>query len=205
VAFIAPESYLKDSDEKERWRIDGAHMLGRAAELSRRPVGHRVGGPRRRPLPEPCPARLTRRSGFLERTMVATDDDELRDKARAHLEHLLGTHFEDLVRAKQERERLELLRRLENGVWSLRHTRTCPSAPLAFDTMVMGPPRAPARCAGFGAWPRPLCASTWREWEARSEAERWTARWRNAPGRGAWIAGTLLALPARRRRSWRSL
>jgi hypothetical protein len=33
VAFMAPNSYLTDEDEKRQWRVEGAKMLARAAEL----------------------------------------------------------------------------------------------------------------------------------------------------------------------------
>lgn len=169
VAFIAPGTYLTDPDEQQRWRVDGARMLGRAAELSGDQANiawQAIGG-----------ARFLGRAGeidaeirFLERIMATTDDAELRQKARAHLERVFGARFDDLVAAKRRRERLELLNRLEQGVWDLRHTDVPYVTRRRY--MVFGPPREPARCAGPGHAFDPQCALTWRDWEERSEAAR---------------------------------
>ncbi|MFT3770806.1 MAG: hypothetical protein QM820_35740 [Minicystis sp.] len=161
VAFLAPNSYLKDPAEAEQWRVDGARMLARAAELSGNDSNiawQALGG-----------ARYLGRAGardaeirFLQRTLVVTDDEELKEKVRARLEHLLGD--------QRAAEQAELFRRLERGVWDARHHDVPFVTRMRY--MVLGPPRDPARCAGTAGARAADCAESWREWEDRSEAAR---------------------------------
>jgi tetratricopeptide (TPR) repeat protein len=158
TAFIAPGSYLTDPAEREQWRLDGARMLARAAELSgddSNIAWQAMGG-----------ARYLSRAGardaeirFLQRTLVVTNDEELKEKARARLDYLLG--------AKRDEEVFE---RLEREVVDMRHHD------IPFVTrrryMVLGPPRDPAACAGPLRSLAPQCAATFRDWEERSEAAR---------------------------------
>lgn len=161
VAFIAPASYLSDPPEQERWRLEGARMLARAAELS--------GGQSYIAWQAMGAARFLSGAGerdaeirFLERTLVVTDDEELKDKLRVRLAMLVGT--------KRETERNELLDRLHAGVLEIRHRE------LPFVTrpryVVLGPPRDPAWCAGPDRALDPACASTWRAWQDRVEEAR---------------------------------
>ena len=161
VAFIAPGSYLTDVAEQERWRVEGARMLARAAELSGDQsyiAWQAVGGARFLSGAGERDAEIK----FLERTLVVTDDEELKDKVRARLASLVGT--------KRELERSDLLERLHAGVLELRH-RDVP-----FVTrpryLVLGPPRDPAWCAGPDRALAPACATSWREWQDRAEEAR---------------------------------
>jgi len=89
VAFIAPGSYLTDPAERAAWRLEGAKMLARAAELGGSDPSIRwqaLSG-----------ASVLRRAGereaairFLQRTLAVTDDPELRQRITRDLEALLG-------------------------------------------------------------------------------------------------------------------
>jgi hypothetical protein len=161
TAFIAPNSYLTDPAEQEQWRLDGARMLARAAELSgdNASVAWQAIGA----------ARYLGKAGardaeirFLERTLVVTDDEELKEKLRARLAVLLDK--------QRDAERAERFPRLERGIWDMRHDDVPFVTRLRY--MALGPPRDPAACAGAARAREAACASSFREWEERSEAER---------------------------------
>jgi hypothetical protein len=151
IAYIAPASYLTDPAEQAEWRMAGARILARTAEIggSDPTIAWRaVGG-----------ASILRRAGereaavrFLQRTLAITDDPELKDKIRAQLFAL---------------HRDQLFPRLEQGVYDLRH------GDLPFvsrmEYLVLGPPRDPALCAGPAHERDPDCAPTWHEWEQLSD------------------------------------
>lgn len=180
TAFIAPGTYLTDPAEQEQWRVEGARALGRAAELSGDNsyiAWQALGG-----------ARFLGRAGardaevnFLQRTLVVTDDEELKEKARARLDYLLNDpraaeqarlakrEAEDIATRIRAAEQTDLFRRLERGVWEQRHQDVPYVTRLRY--MVLGPPRDPARCAGARA-DDAGCAPSWRAWEERSEAAR---------------------------------
>lgn len=157
TAFIAPGAYLTEPAEQEQWRADGARMLARAAELSGDNASiawQALGG-----------ARYLNRAGardaelrFLQRVLIVTDDEELKEKVRS----MLG--------AQQAAEQEERLRRLERGVWDARHHDVPFVTRLRY--MVLGPPLDPAKCAGPMHALDPACASSWRAWEERSESAR---------------------------------
>jgi hypothetical protein len=174
VAFIAPASYLTDPAEQAQWRLDGARMLSRAAELgggNANITWQAVGG-----------ASLLSKAGerdaairFLRRTLAVTDDEGLKERVKAQLAVLLGEQRDDVFR------------RLEEGVVAVRR-RELPHVS-RMEYMVLGPPRDPALCAGAGydgaaSGPKPrasfvgaraqdpACAPTWKDWEERSEAQR---------------------------------
>lgn len=161
TAFIAPSSYLTEPAEQEQWRVDGARFLARAAELSgdNASVAWQAIGA----------ARYLGRAGerdaeirFLERTMVVTDDEELKEKLRARLA---------VLRDKQrDAERAERFTRLERGIWDMRHHDVPFVTRLRY--MALGPPRDPVACAGAARARDAACAASFREWEERSEAER---------------------------------
>jgi hypothetical protein len=161
VAFIAPGSYLTDPDEVQRWRVDGARMLARASELSGGQsyiAWQALGG-----------ARFLGGNGerdaeikFLERTLVVTDDEELKDKIRARLSMLVGS--------KREQERNDMMERLHLGVLAVRHLDVPYVTRLRY--VVLGPARDPAWCAGPDHALDPACASTFREWQDRTEEAR---------------------------------
>ncbi|WP_437321940.1 hypothetical protein [Sorangium sp. So ce385] len=157
VAFIAPASYLTDPAEKAQWRLDGARMLARAAELGGGDANiswQALGG-----------AGILGRAGereaeirFLQRTLAVTDDEELKRKIRGQLDVLLGEQAAEAYR-----------RRLDgfSEIWRR-------DLPFVSKTaiLVLGPPRDPAYCAGGAHAEEPRCATTWRAWAERVEGER---------------------------------
>ncbi|WP_438030930.1 hypothetical protein [Sorangium sp. So ce233] len=157
VAFIAPASYLTDPAEKTQWRLDGARMLARAAELGGGDASiswQALGG-----------AGILGRAGereaqirFLQRTLAVTDDEELRQQIRTQLDKLLGERA-----AEGYRRRLDGF----SEIWRR-------DLPFVSKTtmLVLGPPRDPAYCAGGAHADEPRCATTWRAWAERIEQDR---------------------------------
>ncbi|WP_437617506.1 hypothetical protein [Sorangium sp. So ce1151] len=157
VGFIAPASYLTDPAEKAQWRLDGARMLARAAELGGGDANitwQALGG-----------AGILGRAGereaqirFLQRTLAVTDDEELRQQVRAQLDKLLGERA-----AEGYRRRLDGF----SQIWRR-------DLPFASKTavLVLGPPRDAAYCAGGAHADEPRCATTWRAWAERIEGEK---------------------------------
>ncbi|MGK4004316.1 hypothetical protein WMF31_16900 [Sorangium sp. So ce1036] len=155
VAFIAPAGYLTDPDEKAQWRLDGARMLQRAAELGGNDANiswQALGG-----------AGILGRAGereaqirFLQRTLAVTDDEELQQQIRAQLDHLLGERAAEAYR-----------RRLDGfaEIWR----RDLPFVSKSM-MLVLGPPRDTAYCAGGAHADEPRCAPTWRAWAERLES-----------------------------------
>lgn len=153
VGFIAPASYLTDPEEQTRWRHDGARMLGRAAELGGGDANiswQALGG-----------AGLLGRAGerdaqirFLQRTLAVTDDEDLKQKVRAQLDHLLGEQDAEAYR-----------RRLDGfgAIWRR-------DLPFVGKTtlLLIGPPPDPGYCAGGAHADEARCATTWREWARRA-------------------------------------
>lgn len=156
VAFLAPYTYLAEEhpDEAEQWRIDGARMLARAAELAGGDnswVGWQAVGA----------AGILSKAGerdaairFYRRALAVTDDEEFRQFLRLRLESLAGEqamdehlHLQDAFRQRVREELPFVTRRLT--------------------ALVLGPPPAPARCAGPGHGDEPRCAFSWREWGER--------------------------------------
>lgn len=168
TAFIAPGSYLTDPAEQAQWKLDGARMLVRAAELSGNDsyiAWHALGAGRMLGAAGARDAEIR----FLQRTLIVTDDEELKGIARTKLERLLRAQREDEL-VREERERLERFSRLEKGIWALRHEDLPYVSRLRY--MALGPPRDPAYCAGPKHADEAACAPTFRDWEERSEAAR---------------------------------
>jgi hypothetical protein len=169
VAFVAPGTYLYDPAEQEHWRRDGARMLARAAELSGAQshiAWQALGG-----------AKYLSRSGeirFLEQMIAVTDDQELKEKAQGNLDRLLAAkqaverEWQDIERVRQETERARRFRRLDVGVYAVRHEDLPQVSRLEY--MVLGPPRDPAYCAGAAHEHEPRCASSWRDWGELTDA-----------------------------------
>ncbi|WP_437604495.1 hypothetical protein WMF20_24990 [Sorangium sp. So ce834] len=157
VAFIAPASYLTDPAEKAQWRLDGARMLARAAELGGNDANiswQALGG-----------AGILGRAGereaqirFLQRTLAVTDDEGLKQQIRAQLDKLLGEQAAEAYR-----------RRIDgfSEIWRR-------DLPFVSKTaiLVLGPPRDPAYCAGGAHADEPRCATTWSAWAERVAGER---------------------------------
>lgn len=158
TAFIAPGSYLTDPAEQDRWKLDGARALARAAELSGDNASvawQALGGARYLGQAGARDAEIR----FLERTLVVTDDEELKDKIRARLALLVG--------AQRDAALAERLTRLDQGVWDMRHHDVPFVTRLRY--MVLGPPRDPALCAGPARARAAECAPSFRAWEERTE------------------------------------
>lgn len=157
MAFIAPGTYLTDPAEQEEWRITGARLLARAAELGGANdalIWQALGG-----------ANILGKAGqrdasirFLRRSLAVTDDAELKEKITIKLNQLLGQQRDDVFH------------RLDEGVARIRHGELPQVSRMEY--VVLGPPRDPAYCAGSAHTREAACASTWREWEERSEEER---------------------------------
>jgi hypothetical protein len=155
VAFVSPGTYLTDPAEQAQWRIDGARMLARAAELGGDNANiswQALGG-----------AGILSRAGqrdaavrFLRRTLAVTDDPELKEKVELQLGKLLDDEREDAFH------------RVEAGIRAV-HDRELPQVTKRSEYMLLGPPRDPAYCAGATHAAETACATTWREWEERSE------------------------------------
>ncbi len=155
VAFIAAPSYLKDPAEQDRWRLDGARYLGRAAELGATDPNiqwQAFGG-----------FGILRRAGqreaaiaFLERTLATTRDEELQAKLRAQLKI-----FDEERRYDEWEARTKAM----GQIWREHY----PGRSREF-VLVVGPPQDAARCAG-GAHAAesdaPSCAPDWAEWAKR--------------------------------------
>lgn len=152
VAYVAPGSHLTDTEEKKRWRMEGAKMLARAAELSGpdSEIGWQaIGG-----------ASILARAGereaairFWERALAVTDDEELKRHITGKLAELLGEK-----RAESHQRREKELREL----WKK-------DLPFVGRTMflILGPPFNAALCAGGERRDDPRCATSWPEWAER--------------------------------------
>jgi tetratricopeptide (TPR) repeat protein len=152
VAYVAPGSYLTDAEEKKRWRIEGATMLARAAELSGpdSEIGWQaIGG-----------ASILARAGqreaairFWERALAVTDDEELK-------RHIAGKLAEEVgkKRAEAYERRQDELRELwKKDLPFVSRTRF----------LVLGPPFDTALCAGGERRDDPRCATSWPSWVER--------------------------------------
>jgi hypothetical protein len=157
VAFIAPSSYLTDEKEQQAWRIDGAQMLARAAELGGENASitwQTLGA-----------ASIFHRAGQRDaeirlrlRALAVTDDPELKDRLRHELGKLLSDEQKE-ISLNLDKKRIDL--------WQ----RDLPF--IGRSTMLLlGPPVEPARCAGPGHERDPACAFTWRAWAEREAPSR---------------------------------
>lgn len=155
VSFVAPASYIEDHDPElaARWRREGVAYLARASELGagRSSISWQaLGG-----------ANILVEAGerdaairFLKRTYAVTDDEELKQDILKRLERLVAER--ELARY---RGRDEAFRERYRGQLPF----------LSRDQiLVLGPPPAPARCAGSNDEPR--CATTWRGWSQRYDS-----------------------------------
>lgn len=155
VAYIAPSGYLTDPEEQARWRLDGARMLARAAELggeNAQVSWQALGG-----------ASILGRAGerdaaiaFLRRTLAVTDDPELKQQVERQITSLAGEKALEDERARQAR--LAEMRR-----------RDLPFVKLGL-FLVLGPPVDPYRCAGPERALDEACARSFYEAAALHEA-----------------------------------
>lgn len=166
IGLMAPSSYLSDPAEQERWTVDGAGYLARAAELGddKKMIGWQaLGG-----------YNLLRKTGrhreavqFLQRALAGTDDEELRQRIKTALDKLSQTDAA-LEKGEQKRAMAAFRRRQDrfDEIW-----RTTYSLASRTATLVMGPPYDPAYCAGGRHREDARCALDWANWAARIEAE----------------------------------
>lgn len=156
VSYMAPASYLEDEHPEvaARWREEGVAYLARAAELGGENANiswQALGG-----------ANILEKAGehdaairFLQRTYAVTDDEELKQDILRRLERRMAERDLDAFKGREEAF-LELYRRelpfISRGT-----------------ALLLGPPAAPARCAGPGQRNEPRCAVTWRQWYERTE------------------------------------
>lgn len=154
VAFTGPGTLIRDPQEADAWRRDGAKMLARAAEL-----GGDVGFAGWSAV---ASASILNRQGerdaairLLRRTLAVTEDEELRERLLLQLRSLLGQQQEDAYRRRQV-ELLELTRQ---------------DLPFVGRTTlnILGPPFDTAYCAGGKVVPDKRCAITWKDWAAVDE------------------------------------
>lgn len=152
VAYVAPGSYLSDPAEKEAWRVEGAKMLAKAAELSAGDVNlgwQAIGG-----------ASILRRAGereaairFLERALAVTDDEALKEHIRLQLRLLVADKLNEDYQRRQK------------AFAELRHRDPPTMSRTMF--LLLGPPFDTGFCAGGRREDDPRCATTWSDFRER--------------------------------------
>ncbi len=158
VAFIAAPSYLKDPEEQQRWRVDGARYLARAAELGVADPNiqwQALGG-----------AAILSHAGerqaamaFIHRTLATTEDEELRARLQGKLAELQTAEEQAAYTA-----RLSAFREVWRAAYSGRSVDF---------VLAAGFPQAPPLCAGglhSDHASEPACAPDWAEWARRVDA-----------------------------------
>jgi tetratricopeptide (TPR) repeat protein len=160
VAFIAAPSYLKDPEETERWRREGAVYLTRAAEMGAADTSIQwqalgAGGILSRAGERDAAIR------FFRRTLASTEDEELREWLLRQLAAL---------ESEAEREAYEARREAFVAAWR----RTYPGRSVDF-VMAAGHLPDPGACAGgarSAAAGSERCASSWAAWAERAASSR---------------------------------
>ncbi len=160
VAFMAPSSYIDDKPEiAARWRVEGAHYLARAAELSgdTSNIGWQaLGG-----------ASVLAKAGeldaairFWQRAYAVTDDETLREDIRRKIARYSAELDNEKLTLKFDlyRRRDEAFKQLVIGELPFIRRTTA---------LVLGPPPQPRRCAGLPQDGSPHCATNWRQWAER--------------------------------------
>lgn len=157
LAFTGPGTLIKDPEEREAWRRDGARLLARAAELG--------GDKGYAGWSAVASANILNRQGerdaairLIQRTLAVTEDDELRDRLQRQLAMLIG---EQKVEAYKKRQ-LELLEISRNDLPFVGKTTL----------HILGPPFDTAYCAGGKPETEKRCAITWKSWAAADETSR---------------------------------
>lgn len=167
VTHIAPNSYMEEgSEEFLTWKREGPVYLARAAELAPHDAAitwQTLSG-----------ARLLAESGQADRAiemlrtiLATTDDEELRADVEKRLAHFMKLKADAATSAAEleRREREKRFRELGRKHYLLLDVpRGRRSSSNLETTLLLGPPRESARCAGSGASEQVDCASSWREW-----------------------------------------
>ena len=152
IAMIGPASLITDPAEQESWRLDGARLLARAADIA---VDDKFAT-----WQALSAAKLLNRAGqrdaeirLYRRLLLVSDDNELKERVHVQLARLVGE------------ERNELFQRMEDEVSRLRHN----DLPFVkrLELMVVGPARSAAACAGPAQAGNLACAPTWKDWGER--------------------------------------
>jgi hypothetical protein len=138
LAFLAP-SYLPDKAETERWRLDGARAIMRAVELGSDPERSLAAATI---LSKAGEGRANLRN--LERLYALADDPETRRQILLKIQQLEGT---------LDSERAVNVVTFE---WHKRYPFMSRSA-----TLLLGPHRSPAACAGPSSYDRKVCPRDW--------------------------------------------
>jgi hypothetical protein len=147
LAFIGIQ-FLTDEEEKKAFRLAGAKMLARSAEL--------VSDNQNVQWQALAAAGIFSREGnreatiaFLDRVYAVTDDEELKANVEAKLRLL-----------KEERTSEHAKRHAEafNEIWGRDLTFVSRT-----ELLVVGPPRQPLQCVGEES-PKRRCASSWVDW-----------------------------------------
>jgi len=146
IAFLAP-SFLKDEQEIQRWRVDGANAILRAVEL---------GSDAQRSL---AAASILDRAGerkatiaHLERTYAMTDDLDIREQLRLRLLSMKGTLEAEKAVGAVDREWRSRYQFLSRG-----------------QALLVGPSRSPIACAGPQSYGIRGCPKDWDAAIADSE------------------------------------
>ena len=146
IAFLAP-SFLKDEQEIDRWRVEGAKAIAHAVEL---------GSDTQRAL---AATSILDRAGErdaaisqIQRAYAVTDDPTIREEMLLRLKKLQATAEAEEAISVVDRE------------WHARYPFLTRGAAL-----LIGPRQSPTRCAGPGSYDRRGCA---RDWSAAIEAAK---------------------------------
>lgn len=146
IAFLAP-SFLKDEQEIQRWRVDGATAILRAVEL---------GSNAQRSL---AATSILDRAGerkaaiaHLERSYAMTDDPEMREQFHLRLLALKGTMEAEQAVSVVDREWRTRYQFLSRG-----------------QSLLLGPRRSPFACAGPASYGARGCPKDWDAAVADSE------------------------------------
>lgn len=140
TAFLAA-SFLKDPAEIDRWRVTGAHAIARAVEL---------GASAERSL---AVGAILDKAGernatiaFLDRAYAMTEDPTMRQQYLLRLTKLRATSQSEESVSVFERE------------WRTRYGFMSRG-----ETLLIGPHRSPAACAGPASYERRGCARDWTQ------------------------------------------
>ncbi len=178
LSFRAPASFLKDEDEKARWRTEGLLYLERAVELAganSNIAWQALGGGSHYKRAGERDAAIR----FYQKVLATTEDEELAASARASLDALLRDEERHgaeersqamVEAARAEAESFEWLEPIKRATRRIAFTGLPRTAMLS-----MSPPLDGYACAGGAASTRalePVCARTWVEWSARELAKR---------------------------------
>lgn len=154
IAFTGPGTLIKDPQERENWRRDGARYLARAAELG--------GDKGYAGWSAVASANILSRQGerdaairLVQRTLAVTEDEELRERLQRQLTMLLGEQKAEAYKRRQ----LMLLEVSRHDLPFVGKT----------SLHVLGPPFDTAYCAGGQSAEEQRCAITWKAWAAAEE------------------------------------